>query len=112
MVGPDATDRAAATVVDSRSRVRQGGDIDEPRDRGVDADLGDDDAAPAVADEDRRAVQPVELPRGRGDVVGKRGQGELDDGDVVAAPRQPSWTPRQAEPSTKAPCASNTFLTA
>ena len=51
-------------------RVR--GDIDEAHDVGMDAGLGDDRAAVAVADEQRGAVLQIENPLRRRDIVGKR----------------------------------------
>src|SRR5690606_37648609 len=49
------------------------------------ARFGDHRAAPAVADEDGRAVLVLENPRRRGDVVGERGEGVLHDAYAIAA---------------------------
>jgi hypothetical protein len=54
---------------------RQGGDVDEAGDLGVDARFGDDGAAPAVADENGGTILTVQRPLRRRDVVGSEVSG-------------------------------------
>ena len=60
------------------------GDVDQADDVGMNAGLGDDRAAIAVADQKRRAILQVENALRRRDIVGERRLGLLHHGDVEA----------------------------
>src|SRR6516165_3213152 len=60
------------------------GDVDQAHDVRVVARPGDDDAAIAVSDENRRPVLLVQHAIGSGDIVLERGFGKLGNADLVA----------------------------
>src|SRR5690606_16802818 len=84
----DEVRRRRESLVLLRGRLagvgRQGRDVDQGGHVRVHAGLRDDRTAPGVTHQYGGAVLPFQHARGRPDVVFKRGQRILHDGDVVA----------------------------